>query len=254
MGIDVSQLSYNVINAAVSSQDLFYDYQWARLILDNKKMAHNVKFAVIGMSYYSFEYDLSKSNLKNRVYNYYPFFKKTRNHPFAKDMVENYIKFERVASKIFKKDYNIVFHNFFKGNKDTWWNNMISQVMDEKIIEKNKWIVEHDCDKDYPETVKENVGIIREYILLLKLYNITPIIVICPTSKYYYLNFSNRIKKEYENIMNKIKEEFDIEVFDYFASNVFSDKDFYNVSHLNKNGTKKFTELLNKKLIDLCDK
>ncbi|WML35482.1 hypothetical protein [Clostridium sp. OS1-26] len=75
VGIDTEQLPYNVANVAVSSQDLFYDYQWARMILNNDEIVNDIKFAIIGLSYYSFEYDLSKSNFKKMIYNYYPFFR-----------------------------------------------------------------------------------------------------------------------------------------------------------------------------------
>lgn len=251
VGIDTEQLSYDVINIAVSSQDLFYDYKWAKMILNNQEIGATVKFAIIGMSYYSFEYDLSKSNLKNRVYNYYPFFRTSRDHPFAQEIVNSYTKFEQVASEIFKKDYNTIFYNLLKEKSDSWWNGMVSEVMDKGKIEKDKWIIERDCDKDYPETVQENTRILREYILLLKSKKITPIIVICPTSKHYHTDFSHRIKNEYKDIINKIKCEFDVEVFDYFDSNAFSDEDFYHVSHLNKNGAMKFTKLLNDRLVNV---
>lgn len=248
VGIDTSHLPYNVLNVAVSSQDLFYDYQWAKMILTNHEIGSNVKFAIIGMSYYSFQYDLSKSSLKNKVHNYYPFFKTFRKHPSSEEVIENYIKFQQVASEIFVKEYNTILYNLFKDNSESWWDDMVSKAMDKDAIERDKWIVERDCCKDYPETVQENIRILREYISLLKSKEIIPIIVTCPTSKHYYSKFSLRIKEEYMELMNIIKNEFDIQVFDYFESNAFSDEDFYHVSHLNKNGAKKFTMLLNDRL------
>ncbi|WML35481.1 hypothetical protein [Clostridium sp. OS1-26] len=163
-------------------------------------------------------------------------------------MIDNYIKFEQVASEIFKKDYNMILHNFLNEQNKSWWDDMISGILDDEKAEIYKWVVEKDCNKDYPETVKENTKILQEYISLLKSKKITPIIVVCPTSRYYYEKFSPRIKEEFEKIINKIKEEFDVEVFDYFDSNIFLKEDFYDVSHLNKNGTMKFTKLLNDKL------
>ncbi|WPC41051.1 hypothetical protein [Clostridium sp. JS66] len=248
VGIDAAQLPYNVANVAVSSQDLFYDYQWAKMILNNDEIVDDIKFAIIGLGYYSFEYDLSKSNFKNLIYNYYPFFGITRNHPCSKEMVDNYDKFEQMASQIFKKDYNIILHNFLDKQNKSWWNNMINGILDDEKAEQYKWVVEKDCNKDYPETVKENTKILQDYISLLKSKKITPIIVACPTSSYYYEKFSPRIKEEFEKIINKIKEEFDVEILDYFDSKIFLKEDFYDVSHLNKNGTMKFTKLLKDKL------
>lgn len=245
VAIDTEQLPYNIINLAVSSQDLFYDYKWAKMVLNNNEIGKNIKFAIIGMSYYSFEYDLSKSNLKDRVYTYYPIFKSCHNHLKDNEIINNYNKFDKAASNIFKKDYINLFYNLLRENSDSLWENFVSRVMDEEEIEKDKWMAEKDCDKNYPITVEENAKIFKKYISLLKSKKIKPIVVICPASKHYHSKFSPRIKTEFIDIMNKVKNEFNIEVLDYFESKEFSDQDFYNVSHLNKDGAKKFTKLLN---------
>lgn len=251
VGIDTTHLKDNVINVAVSSQDLFYDYQWAEMILNNKELESEIKFVIIGMSYYSFEYDLSKSNLKNRINSYYPFFGITRNHPLSQEIIKKFIKFKQLASVIFNKEYNTILYNLMKEWNEPSWNVLVNGVMNEKVIEKGKLLVERDCDKDYPQTVKDNEEILREYILFLKSKKITPIVVVCPTSKHYYTNFSNRIKNQYKNIMNKIKNEFNVEIFDYFECNAFSDDDFYDVSHLNRKGAIKFTKIINDKLVTM---
>ncbi|GFZ30976.1 hypothetical protein CSC2_15020 [Clostridium zeae] len=245
VAINTQQLPYNIINLAVSSQDLFYDYEWAKMVLNNNEIAKNIKFAIIGLSYYSFEYDLSKSNFKDRVYMYYSIFKTCHSHPYYDEIIKSYNKFHKVASKIFKRDYMDSIYSLLKENSDSLWESLVSGVMDEEVIERDKWMVEKDCDKNYPLTVEENTMILKKYLSLLKSKEIKPIVVICPVSKHYYSKFSPRIKAEFIDIMNKIKNEFDIEVLDYFESKEFTDQDFYNVSHLNKDGAKKFTKLLN---------
>lgn len=165
------------------------------MILNNQDIGADVRFAIIGMSYYSFEYDLSKSTLKNRVYKYYPFFRESRNHPLSQEIMNNYIKFEQVASEIFKKDYNSTFYNLLKEKNESSWNYAVSKVMDKEKIEKDKWIIEKDCDKDYPETVNENIKILREYILLLKSKKITPIIVICQQARFNMRIFLIELRK-----------------------------------------------------------
>lgn len=245
VAIDTEKLPFNIINLAVSSQDLFYDYKWAEMVLNNNEIGKNIKFVMIGLSYYSFQYDLSKSNFKDRVYMYYPIFKSCHNHLNANEIINNYNKFHKVASKIFKKDYINTFYSLLRENSDSLWKDFVRRVMDEEKVEKDKWMVEKDCDKNYPITVEENTKILKKYLSLLKSKEIKPIVVICPTSKHYYSKFSPRIKAEFIDIMNKVKNEFDIEVLDYFESKEFSDQDFYDVSHLNKDGAKKFTNLLN---------
>lgn len=175
---------------------------------------------------------------------YYPIFKTYHNHPYDNKIINNYNKFHRVASNIFKKDYINSFYSLLRENHDSLWEDFVCRAMDEAGIEKDKWMVEKDCDKNYPITVEENTKILKKYLSLLKSKEIKPIVVICPASKHYYSKFSPRIKAEFIDIMNRIKNEFGIEVLDYFESKEFSDQDFYNVSHLNKYGAEKFTKLL----------
>lgn len=244
VAIDTKQLPNNIINLAVSSQDLFYDYEWAKMVLNNQEISKNIKYAIIGLSYYSFEYDLSKSNFKDRVCMYYPIFKKCHSHYSSSEIIKNYNEFNQVAPKVLKKDYSDFLFSTFRENSDSLWEKFISGIMDEEEIKKDSWMVEKDCNKNYPITVQENIKILKEYIQLLKTKGIKPIVVVCPTSEHYYSRFSPRIKSEFIDIINKVKDEFNIEVLDYFESKDFTDNDFYNVSHLNKEGAKKFTKML----------
>lgn len=124
------------------------------------------------------------------------------------------------------------------------WNNFISSKLTKERIVTGIKIAEKDSKKNYPLTVEENILILRKYIRLLKSNHITPIIVICPTTKYYYNNLSVDIKERFRNLINDIEDIEKIKVLDYFESNKFGENDFYDVSHLNKDGSKKFTKFI----------
>jgi hypothetical protein len=94
-----------------------------------------------------------------------------------------------------------------------------------------------DCSKDYPETVCENTQIFMKYLQLLKDYNIKPVVVVFPASKYYTMYFSD--------IISEVIKEYKFQYIDYFRSELFADEDFRDVSHLNEKGAEKFTKILN---------
>lgn len=69
--------------------------------------------------------------------------------------------------------------------------------------------------------------------------------MIFPASKYYTKYFSERIENEFRSIINEIGKLYDFQYIDYFRSELFTDDDFVDVSHLNGDGAEKFTKILN---------
>ncbi|USB32835.1 hypothetical protein [Paenibacillus sp. YPG26] len=236
VGVDKEEmLPYNIVNLAVSSQDLYYDYQWIKLIVNETK----VDFVFIGLSYYSFEYDLSKSKLKNRLEVYSPIFGKgdEKKTPY-------YNSFENRFSQIMNDHFAENLYDILRTQGESWWTNYVSRVMSDEDIKQGKEIALIDSNKNYPDTVLLNKRILTEMIRLLKRHNIKPILLVCPTSKYYQEHFSKRIKTEFEELISDIRNEDDIDILDFFSSEEFIDQDFYDVSHLNSQGSKKLTSML----------
>ena len=250
VGIDVSRIDGNVINAAISSQDIFYDYEMAKYILSDKTYSKNIKFALIGLTYYSFEFDLSKCSVKDRVYFYYPFIKNIHNkNDFSEKKCERFDQLDEILKRIFIKDYKNEIYKDIENKYEKGWQEYISgHLTNEKIIMGRK-DVEKDSLKNYPETVKENITVLNNYITFLKNNNIKPYIVVAPVSKYYYLNLSERIKNEFKSIMIEISNKNSVKIYDYFNSSLFNDEDFYDIAHLNRKGAIKFTELINSDIL-----
>lgn len=224
-----------------ASQDLYYDYNIIKYIFDNyKEKTQHIKYCLIGLSYYSFQYDMSLSNMKNRVKLYYDVLKLKHN---LKDdtILEN------------KNTYNeILAKRILKVNKNNsivieWGGKVDLSYMDQKDILGRKQ-AELDCNKNYPDTVQENRDILIDYIKLLKENNIKPIAVIFPASKYYTNNFSTKIEKEFKDILYNLQREYKFQILDYFRDDNYDDTDFVDVSHLSKKGAIKFTNVLNERI------
>lgn len=237
LGLKEDELEKECLKLAFGSQDLYYDYNLFKFMFNkyNHKL-RNVKYNIIGLCYYSFQYDMSLSAMKDKCCLYYDLIGLTHHNANAKELsLDNDIN-KNIADKIFKKKNNGEYDLEFRSMKP--------------IVQKSKEELGYeqalrDCNKNYPKTVEENIEILKEYLFLLKENNIEPIIVIFPASKYYTKYFSERIENEFRSIINEIGKLYDFQYIDYFRSELFTDDDFVDVSHLNGDGAEKFTKILN---------
>ncbi|MDU4476654.1 chemotaxis protein [Clostridium sp.] len=240
-GIQERLLKYNAINFSYDSQDLYYDYQIAKYLIEGYN--NNFKYCILGLSYYCFEYDLSLSSMKDNVNLYYNILQEKHNYKLPIDVEERL----KICKHIYFKIFNTIENrkeNYIYGIK----NDITKSIKYDNIEILGKEQAKKDCNKNYPNTVKENVEILEKYIKLLIQNNIKPIIVIPPVTKYYSKYFSERIKNEFFEILNKLKEKYEFQFIDYFENLQFTVYDFEDVSHLNIHGGVKFTEILNKEI------
>lgn len=70
IGIRADKLNKNAINFALSSQDLYYDYNVFKYLLNFNNIRGSIKYAILAVSYYCFDYDISKSIAKYRIHRY----------------------------------------------------------------------------------------------------------------------------------------------------------------------------------------
>lgn len=234
--IETEILCKKYFSIANPSQDLYFDYELVSYIINsNKYKLNKLKYMFIGLNYYSFQYDLSKSSIKEKVLMYYKVIHKCNNYNnINESIIINNVN-EDIAKKIF-------YINEFNAPELNWsLSDSITYVNEENG--KRQALI--DGRKNYPMTVNENRQILKKYISLLKSKDIKPIIIVCPVSKYYAKYFSHRLKDEFNAIINEICKQYDFQFIDYFSNNLFNDEDFYDVSHLNSKGAEKFTKILN---------
>lgn len=240
-GIDTTAFSKKTYNLACGSQDLYYDYHIVKHLIENyKEHFTKVKSVIIGLCYYSFQYDMSLSAMQNRVCFYYEAIG-LEHHGNKRDMMCDYRK-EKIetAKKIFKCDGNA--------------NLIVDWLVDKKGVceineDAGKKQALIDGNKDYPETVKEYTKILNEYLEFLKNNHIEATIVVFPLTKYYSSNFPKRLKEEFYGIVNKAQMKYNFKFLDYSENHDFKDDEFYDVSHLNSKGAKRFSALLDKEII-----
>jgi hypothetical protein len=244
VGIDETKFDEKTINLAVTSQDIFYDFEMIKYIYSQSDNLESLRFVIIGLSYYSFEYDLAKTINRYRQHSYYSFVNKYKDSN-NEALYSMFDKFYDTAKDTFVEDFRIETYKVLKAIDEKGWNEFISGELDDNKLKMGEEFVNQDSRKNYPETVKENIDILNKYIDFLRDKNVEPIIVISPHTKYYSENLSSDLKERFEEIVNEIKKNRNIKVLNYFYSDEFTNNDFYDVVHLNRRGAEKFSLILN---------
>ncbi|MCQ2023709.1 chemotaxis protein [Clostridium butyricum] len=239
LGLRETLLNRQCFKFAFGSQDLYYDYNIVKYILNTyKDKCSKLKYCIIGLSYYSFQYDMSLSSMKNKTSLYYEVLGLSHNNLSVTNLNEEYFYSKSIADKLF----NIGNDGKYICEYDK--NNEVPNYKSKKELGKIQ--AERDCNKNYPKTVEENIEIFEEYIELLIKNNIQPIIIVFPTTSYYYENFSEIIENEFKNIIKSMNVKYKFAYLDFFRSKYFdSETDFVDVSHLNRIGAEKMTQYIN---------
>ncbi|RII36188.1 hypothetical protein D2A34_02085 [Clostridium chromiireducens] len=231
-GIDIDYLDKSTFNFALSGQDLYYDYKILKYIIE-KRTNDSLRHVVINLAYYSFGYDLSKSNNKFRVQRYYDIFKDTHNNPNINEV--------KLLSKMYLKcENNLKYESYCK----ELFNGIVEKNMYNNVFDE----IKKQSNMMYSETIKENINIFERILEMLNYNNIKATIVILPVTKYYQNAYEYKQRDIFYDILNSFKNKYIFEVMDYFQNNDFEDNEFYDFSHLNLRGAKKFTILLNEHL------
>lgn len=238
-GLNLSVLHRKGFNFAFSSQDLYCDYLIVKEIFNDYELK-NLKYLLIGLAYYSFDYDLSKSINSYLVPRYYKLAKSNGYYHFEND----YLQFRKVVKPLIKKPESTINEKLL--NRNLYFQKL-SEI--EKINGKSTAL--RHSKKNYPDTVRQNKYYLSEMLKLAKQKNVKPIIVVFPTSEYYHNYISKDMELKFYNIIYELKEDNNFIIFDYFRNSNFENDDFYDASHLNYNGAKKFTKILNSLLLDV---
>lgn len=250
LGIDENVLNINSVNLANPSQDLFYDFEMFKYGLEQSDNIYNIRYCIIGLCLYSFDYDLSLSreNQHRSIY-YYPLVKSMHNYIY-KDTIEKFLSdFEYKSKQIFLNHSQSTIFNKYKekyrciikeGRKKVYEEEKLSE---EQLVNMLEYI-KKEFIKDYPETRIENKKIFRNYLELLKEKNIKAFVVIPPLSKFYVDHIPGYVRQRTIDIIMEVQKEYDFDFID-FSDKPFKDEHFTDGAHLNLEGSKTFTELLN---------
>lgn len=216
------------------------------MVKNYKEKIVELRYNLMCLGYYSFQYDLSKSVNKEKSFRYYDILKDLHNYYNAEALIIEYENYLKICKDVFISKYkDIIYENEkirYINDLKLGFSKSFSNYTNKNEVARIEAL--QDCNKNYPDTVKENIQIFKDYLELMGKYDILPIIVICPVTKHYMKYYSNKIKNEFYDILRDIKIKYNIIILDYFSNNNFNNNDFYNASHLNNIGAKKFASIL----------
>ena len=220
------KINKTAFNFALRAQDIFYDFKIAQF-LDKERYLEEVSHYLIGLSYYSFEYDLSKSSNAWEIIRYYPYIDDSHNF-ISRDYLEEFVK----ETKEELEKYVICEKIFSKRNQ--------------YVINKESAIIQakSDFNKNYPTTVWENKKIFKQFLSFLKEKNIKPIVIIMPAVEEYVNACPSYMKENFYNNLKECTEGYNVQVLDYFGKYYGEVSDYYHVTHFNKDGARRFTDKL----------
>ncbi|PNQ84991.1 hypothetical protein [Paenibacillus polymyxa] len=269
-GLSESGFSKSVLNLSLASQDLYYSH---KIVKEALKYSRNIKYCIIGMSYYSFHFDLSRSEKEaekriNRVY--YPIFKDSHhfevidsttstdmnfddnNLSFLYHIIFNKIKLDQTIV-----DAVIVHDSYFNNNINRELFSLLGNIRleDMELLQKievgQQRAEQHNQLLVHNETVKENTNVLENLINYLSEERITPIVVVFPATEYYQNFFDPEFKAVFYEVMNSLANTHKFKLVDLFDSDDFVESDFLDMDHLNEKGAVKVTNMLNRVLDSL---
>lgn len=249
-GIDVNLLSGYIYNFAHSAFDLFYRKLLIQSLLENEKGIENIRYIIIELPYYIFNFDLSlcDNGIFQSAINYISYWK-NYHHFIEKEDNINFVKGFSVYQDMFIKDH--------LGNSSMVANGRVmtdKQYVDGKIECTD---ISHTIRKKHQSTIEENKYIFHQILQMIKEKNpyIKLVILVCPQPSVIRKLYDNYpLQKEiFWNEMKQAQEKyFDLVILDEHELFTGHDEYFLDIDgHLNSKGCDIFTRFLDEKLKEL---
>lgn len=257
-GVNPIYFNFSTFNIANVNQSIYFD---KRIILNNIEKFNNLKYVLISIDYHSLYF--SSQGIRD-VWSYYGNGIKYKNKSYFKENISPFLfgYTPKVGISLLKKDFARQI-NFILGKKeinfdvedgvnlsDSISNGFIglegnSNNFDVNSFKTRATMFVKVCDNKINNEILEDL---EQLINELKSRNIQAILFTSPTFKEYNPYLSESVKLQNQKDIHYLMLKFNLEYWDYSNSNIFNKKDFYNCDHLNKEGAKKFSIILSKKL------
>lgn len=263
-GIISDNLCISAANLAISSQDLYYNYQTLKYVIDKyESKIKNLKYIVLDMYKYNyFNFDTSLSKMAsvywsvggyNKIEHHF-----SDNHNFS-------CTFDELISYILKQQYGAIDEKAI--NRWCWFFTVDYKQLDpkyfvnidwkgrNKVIEENS-ITTYDYNpnnvrKRFENTISENIDIFNKILRTINEFNpdIKVFVIQMPMYEQAWKNaeqYYGPWKEEFERIINDAKKNYGFSYYDWTQHELSFDKmNWYDTEHLNYIGAMRFTEVIN---------
>lgn len=224
--------SNNEFNMATTAQDLYYTYN-----LYKKYSRNDTKNIVIGYSYFSAFSHILKSSVHNKIT---PVIKIFSGIDYQdSDLVTNELRQYEKSAKFSSYMYiirNLLIKNYYGNMNKKAYSDKFNEIDAKKIGEKIcHAFFKHPHDQlVYLKKLIENIEENKQNLFIV----LTPIL---KDYREYIPNKDTLFKELYDIISDKPC----IKLIDYYDSEIFTKEDFVDYEHVNYQGAKKLTKLIN---------
>lgn len=243
VGLDLDCLpSWHGVNLAASSQDLYYGMKTAEYALGHDK-DHRIKFCLIGLSPYSFLYDMAYSfAARPFCYQYAVVFQEFRkDHPQAA-FFENALKpswkqyFEQFSFSPDEVDIHL------SKNRQ----NLRQDINAQDLIDFNM-ILKEVSGKYNADVLARNIDHMKAYVALCHEHHVVPIAFVLPFTKLLRRSYPADRLDLFRSILSFFRQTSGLHVIDLFDLEL-DYSHYYDLTHLNQKGATVVSEIINERV------
>ena len=226
VGIAIEDFGGSVgVNLSSTGQDLYYGYQTARFVLNRRP----VKYCLIGLSPYSFLYDIRHSFSAN----FYQLQYDIVGFPQNDDNAANFT-FE-VMQKDFKRQFD-----YIQADKDADPNYMnLKQSICQTMTGKKLWTLAQELEDVSgvfdQEVMEKNIEILQQYLFLCHEKSVRPICVVLPFSPILHDSYPAEKLILFRSTLHALLNQEKDMLIDLFDEHLGYEC-FYDLTHLNQKG------------------
>lgn len=247
--IDENILSEKFIKLAAPCQDLFYDFEMFKLVTSKKEC--QLKYCIIGLTLYSFNYDLSLSKAnKDRAIYYYPIIKTMHNYEDTNNIKGFINDFNTKSKEVFIDNSQYRLFDKYKEYFRSILNKSENKTFKSQDVSKNELVekidyMDREFNKVHPATVDENIEIFKNYLTMVNSKNIKALVVLPPISSFYRGYVKQESVNAFLNIINQMEAKYSFDFINFWDDDILTDEYYTDGFHLNKKGAKVITEKIN---------
>ena len=195
-----------------------------------------MKYALIGLAPYTFQFDESKGMNNLWSVQYLIAFNDTHNLWLSKEQYKSLFNEYFLSSKIPLEGLD---------TNNVYWEKTPLRFLNYETRLNSRKRIEEWSDRNFPETVAENRKILDDYLTLCEENNIRPIMFLPPMTEGYKKYFSKqKLDEFYFYVRESLKKHSSAVFLDGWQLD-FGDENFFDVDHMNIMGAARFSAVLN---------
>lgn len=244
-GVAPQFLELPAFNLGYASQSLYYDTQ---LVLKYVDSIPNLKLVIFAISYHALEYRLTNTAERWRT----GFFRQVYGIP-SEDGEEGFqlTNYSHIALYTPKEAVRLASGGFLGAAEAEATRDQTPAIVTRGEVSEDfgrRRIRFHENQMRQGDLLY-NVAVLERGCALLKGRNVSVVFITVPTHHTYFDQINVTSYQRMQETIKQITEKYGVLYFNYLRDDRFTQEDFFNSDHLNKQGAEKFSHILNEDVV-----